>query len=58
MIGRARDDDGAITILAALSVMLVIISAAFAVDLGREVVRGRDMRTVADVAALDKASAA
>lgn len=48
-----RDDRGAILPLVAITVTLLIVIAAFAVDLGRQRVARRDMQAVADVIALD-----
>jgi uncharacterized membrane protein len=53
---RARPDDrerGAILILAAFATVLAVVSAALAVDLGRQAGDKRDLQAVADLASLD-----
>ncbi len=53
---RLRDDEtGAIAILAAASLTLVVASAALAVDTGRIALMSRDLQKVVDLAALDGA---
>ncbi|UMG91066.1 pilus assembly protein TadG-related protein [Nocardioides sp. TF02-7] len=50
-----RDDRGAVAVLVALLMPLVLVAGAFAVDLGLQRVARSDMQTLADVVALDLA---
>ncbi|SFH78857.1 pilus assembly protein TadG-related protein [Nocardioides psychrotolerans] len=50
---RRRDERGAVAIIAGVISMVLIIVAAFAVDLGMQRVARRDMQSLADVVALD-----
>jgi uncharacterized membrane protein len=49
----AREDRGAVAILMAAVVMVLVLIAAFAVDLGMQRVARRDMQSLSDVVALD-----
>lgn len=55
--GRTRDERGALIILVSISMVVVIASAALAVDIGRVTNNNRDLQDVADVVALDSARA-
>ena len=48
-------DRGAVLPVLAITLVLVVLGASFAVDVGRVAVRGREARNVADLAALDAA---
>ena len=50
-----RDETGAVAVLAAALALVLLVSAAFAVDLGRQRVVRADMQALADVVALDAA---
>jgi uncharacterized membrane protein len=52
---RRRDEGGAVAILTAVCLVLVVTSAAFAVDLGMQRVVRSDMQALADAVALDAA---
>ena len=52
---ETRNEDGAVAVLAAALVLVLLVSAAFAVDLGRQRVVRADMQALADVVALDAA---
>lgn len=52
---RDRDDRGGVAVLTAAVVMVLMISAAFAVDLGKQRVVRADMQALADTVALDAA---
>jgi uncharacterized membrane protein len=53
--GRRRDERGAVAVFLAVTVSLLVIVGAFAVDLGMQRVVRRDMQALADVVALDLA---
>ena len=55
MRSRHRDERGAVAILTAVCLVLVVTSAAFAVDLGMQRVVRSDMQALADAVALDAA---
>ena len=50
-----RDEAGAVAVMAAALALVLLVSAAFAVDLGRQRVVRADMQALADVVALDAA---
>src|SRR4051794_38822475 len=52
---KHKDDRGAVMMITALSLGFIIIATAFTIDLGRLMLRTRDMQAVADVVALDRA---
>jgi uncharacterized membrane protein len=52
---RRRDDRGAVLVLTALVLPVLLVATSFAVDLGRQRVARRDMQGKADVIALDLA---
>ena len=52
---RRRDEGGAVAILTAICLVLVVTAAAFAVDLGMQRVVRSDMQALADAVALDAA---
>lgn len=52
---RGRDERGAALPLAALAMSALVLFTSFAIDLGRQRLRARDVQAVADVAALDLA---
>lgn len=52
---RRRDERGAVAVFTAAAVVLMVLMAAFAVDLGMQRVVRSDMQAVADVVALDAA---
>ncbi|MBS4751864.1 hypothetical protein KG112_03460 [Nocardioides sp. zg-ZUI104] len=52
---RTRDERGATTVLVALCTAVLVMSAAFVVDLGMQRVLRRDLQAVVDVVALDLA---
>ena len=53
--GRRHDERGAVAVFLAVTVSLLVIVGAFAVDLGMQRVVRRDMQALADVVALDLA---
>ncbi|WP_341230333.1 hypothetical protein [Nocardioides salarius] len=53
--GRRRDERGAVAVFLAVTVSLLVVVGAFAVDLGMQRVVRRDMQALADVVALDLA---
>ena len=53
--GRERDERGAVAVMTALAVVVVLAATAFAVDLGMSRASARDMQAVADSVALDTA---
>lgn len=55
MMRRARDERGVSAVFISLLMVVLLVSAAFAVDLGSQRVVRRDMQAVADVVALDLA---
>lgn len=54
-MSRRRDERGAVAVFLGVSVSLLVLIAAFAVDLGMQRVVRRDMQALADVVALDLA---
>lgn len=52
---RARDEQGAVAIFTALMLVVILMSAALAVDLGKQRVVRADMQALADVVSLDLA---
>ena len=52
---RHRDERGAVAVFVAVTMSLLLVVAAFAVDLGTQRVVRRDMQALADVVALDLA---
>lgn len=50
---QARDERGAVAVLMVSAVVVLVLIAAFAVDLGMQRVARRDMQTLADTVALD-----
>ena len=54
---RAGDERGAVLIFAGLGLVIAILSAALAVDVGSVIWRKRDLQVVADLAATDAAQA-
>lgn len=52
---RARGDEGAVTVFVAVTMVLMLVAAAFAVDLGMQRVLRRDLQALADVVATDLA---
>lgn len=54
-MNRRRDEHGAVAVFLGVSVSLLVLIAAFAVDLGMQRVVRRDMQALADVVALDLA---
>ncbi|WP_323793135.1 pilus assembly protein TadG-related protein [Nocardioides sp.] len=50
---RARDERGAVAVLMVSAVVVLVLIAAFAVDLGMQRVARRDMQSLADTVALD-----
>lgn len=52
-IGGTRDDRGAVAAIMASTVVVLVLVASFAVDLGVQRVARRDMQSLADVVALD-----
>lgn len=55
MLSRPRDERGAAAVVLAIMISLLVVVAAFAVDLGVQRVARRDMQALADVIALDMA---
>lgn len=51
--GRRRDERGAVAVLTAVVLSLVLVMAAFGVDLGMQRVVRRDMQSLADAVAFD-----
>ncbi|MFA6573853.1 MAG: hypothetical protein WCS84_00420 [Nocardioides sp.] len=54
-MNRRRDERGAVAVFLGITVSLLVLVAAFAVDLGMQRVVRRDMQALADVVALDLA---
>ncbi|MDP2775823.1 MAG: pilus assembly protein TadG-related protein, partial [Nocardioides sp.] len=54
-MNRRRDERGAVAVFLGVSISLLVLIAAFAVDLGMQRVVRRDMQALADVVALDLA---
>lgn len=54
-MNRRRDERGAVAVFLGVTVTLLVLIAAFAVDLGMQRVVRRDMQSLADVVALDLA---
>ncbi len=52
---KARDERGSVAVLTAAAVAVLVVAAAFAVDLGMQRVVRSDMQALADVVALDAA---
>ncbi len=52
---RRRGDDGAVLPIVALSLTVLLVMSAFVVDLGRLMIKRRDLQGAADVVALDLA---
>ncbi|MEV7428660.1 pilus assembly protein TadG-related protein [Nocardioides sp. NPDC092400] len=50
---RRRSDEGGVTVLVAVSMTVLLLVAAFAVDLGMQRVARRDMQALSDIVALD-----
>lgn len=50
---RSRDERGAVAVIVGVISMVLVVIAAFAVDLGMQRVARRDMQSLADVVALD-----
>ncbi len=53
MAGPQRDERGAVAIVTGAAVLVLVLVAAFAVDLGMQRVARRDMQSLADIVALD-----
>ena len=50
---RRHDERGAVVIITAFSMLMVLAAVAMSVDIGQQVWRGRQMQAVADMVALD-----